>query len=122
VAGSVSYTPLDARVIGSVQGGLQESISFAVRANAAKTLDAIEVLEGGGAHRGRDQPGCCVLYGPGCEADAIKQLLTETIQQIAQDDSTFKRAKIVFTESDERCGSPPSWTASRRRAFHFRLT
>jgi len=30
--------------------------------------------------------------------------LTDTIQQIAQDDGTFKRAKIVFTESDERCG------------------
>jgi hypothetical protein len=41
---------------------------------------------------------------PGGEADAIKQLLTETIQQIAQDDGTFKKAKIVFTESDERCG------------------
>ena len=41
---------------------------------------------------------------PGGEADAIKQLLTDTIQQIAQDDGTFKKAKIVFTESDERCG------------------
>ena len=41
---------------------------------------------------------------PGVEAEAIKQLLTETIQQIAQDDATFKKAKIVFTESDERCG------------------
>ncbi len=40
---------------------------------------------------------------PGGEADAIKQLLTDTIQQIAQDDGTFKKAKIVFTESDERC-------------------
>ena len=41
---------------------------------------------------------------PSGEAEAIKQLLTETIQQIAQDDGTFKKAKIVFTESDERCG------------------
>ena len=41
---------------------------------------------------------------PAGEAEAIKQLLTETIQQIAQDDGTFKKAKIVFTESDERCG------------------
>ena len=41
---------------------------------------------------------------PGGEAEAIKQLLTETIQQIAQDDGTFKKATIVFTESDERCG------------------
>src|SRR4029450_394932 len=41
---------------------------------------------------------------PSGEADAIKQLLTETIQQIAQDDGTFKTARGVFTESDERCG------------------
>ena len=41
---------------------------------------------------------------PGGEAEALKRLLTETIQQIAQDDGTFKKAKIVFTESDERCG------------------
>ncbi len=41
---------------------------------------------------------------PAAEAEAIKQLLTETIQQIAQDDGSFKKAKIVFTESDERCG------------------
>ena len=41
---------------------------------------------------------------PAGEAEAIKQLLIDTIQQIAQDDGTFKKAKIVFTESDERCG------------------
>jgi hypothetical protein len=72
---------------------------------------------------------------PGGEAGAIKQLLTDTIQQIAQEDGTFTKAKIVFTESDERggltaeldgvkkaAGSPPSWTGSRRRACRFRLT
>src|SRR5687767_3898060 len=41
---------------------------------------------------------------PGPEQEAIKQLLTDIIEQIAQDDGTFSRAKIVFTESDERCG------------------
>jgi hypothetical protein len=41
---------------------------------------------------------------PGPEREAIKRLLTETIEQIAQDDRSFSRAKIVFTESDERCG------------------
>ena len=41
---------------------------------------------------------------PAPEQDAIKRLLTETIEQIAQDDRSFTRAKIVFTESDERCG------------------
>ena len=41
---------------------------------------------------------------PAPEQEAIKRLLTETIEQIAQDDGSFTRAKIVFTESDERCG------------------
>jgi hypothetical protein len=41
---------------------------------------------------------------PGPEQEAIKRLLTETIEQIAQDDRSFTRARVVFTESDERCG------------------
>ncbi|HUG37309.1 MAG TPA: hypothetical protein VML54_10190 [Candidatus Limnocylindrales bacterium] len=41
---------------------------------------------------------------PSPEQEAIKQLLTDTIEQIARDDGTFSRAKIMFTESDERCG------------------
>jgi len=41
---------------------------------------------------------------PGTEAEAIKRLLVETVEQIARDDATFSRAKLVFTESDERCG------------------
>jgi hypothetical protein len=41
---------------------------------------------------------------PGPEQEAIRRLLTETIEQIAQDDSSFTRARVVFTESDERCG------------------
>jgi hypothetical protein len=41
---------------------------------------------------------------PGDEAEAIKRLLVETVEQIARDDRTFTRAKLVFTESDERCG------------------
>jgi hypothetical protein len=41
---------------------------------------------------------------PGGEAEEIKRVITETVQQIAQEDGTFKRAKLVFTESDERCG------------------
>ena len=42
------------------------------------------------------------VMGP--DQEAIMRLLTETIEQIAQDDQSFTRAKIVFTESDERCG------------------
>ena len=41
---------------------------------------------------------------PAGEAEAIKRLLVETVEQIARDDGTFQRAKLVFTESDERCG------------------
>ena len=41
---------------------------------------------------------------PGGDAEAIKRLLVETVEQISRDDNTFQRAKLVFTESDERCG------------------
>jgi|SRR5262245_39179746 len=46
--------------------------------------------------------GFSTVMGP--DQEAIARVLTETIEQIAQDDKTFTRAKIVFTESDERCG------------------
>jgi hypothetical protein len=41
---------------------------------------------------------------PAGDAEGIKRLLVETVEQIARDDGTFQRAKLVFTESDERCG------------------
>ena len=41
---------------------------------------------------------------PGGDAESIKRLLVEVVEQIARDDGTFNRAKLVFTESDERCG------------------
>ncbi len=41
---------------------------------------------------------------PTGEAEEIKRVIVEVVQQIGQDDGSFKRAKIVFTESDERCG------------------
>jgi len=41
---------------------------------------------------------------PAGEAEEIKRVIVEVVQQIGQDDGSFKRAKIVFTESDERCG------------------
>lgn len=40
---------------------------------------------------------------PAGEAEAIKRLIVETVEQISRDDATFQRAKLVFTESDERC-------------------
>jgi hypothetical protein len=41
---------------------------------------------------------------PSGEAEEMKRVIVETVEQIARDDGTFTRAKIVFTESDERCG------------------
>jgi len=41
---------------------------------------------------------------PAVEAEALKQMLIETIEQLAQETGSFQKAKIVFTESDERCG------------------
>ena len=41
---------------------------------------------------------------PAGEAEEIKRTLIETVELIAKDDGTFTRAKLVFTESDERCG------------------
>ena len=41
---------------------------------------------------------------PAGEAEEIKRVITEVVEQLAQDYRTFQRAKLVFTESDERCG------------------
>ena len=41
---------------------------------------------------------------PAAEAEEIKRVIIETVKQLGQDDGSFKRAKLVFTESDERCG------------------
>ncbi len=41
---------------------------------------------------------------PAGEAEEIKQVIRETVEQIGRDDGSFTRARIVFTESDERCG------------------
>ncbi len=38
------------------------------------------------------------------EQDAIKRMLVEIAEQLAREDGSFRRAKLVFTESDERCG------------------
>jgi hypothetical protein len=41
---------------------------------------------------------------PAPERDAIERVLTDAVEQLAQEDRSFTRARIVFTESDERCG------------------
>jgi hypothetical protein len=58
---------------------------------------------------------------PAGEAEAIKRVITETVQQIAADDRTFTRAKIVFTESDERCGLTAELDGVKREGVPLQL-
>ena len=41
---------------------------------------------------------------PAGEQEAVKGLLVDLVEQLAREDRGFTRAKLVFTESDERCG------------------
>ncbi|HEV8437159.1 MAG TPA: hypothetical protein VGT40_03600 [Methylomirabilota bacterium] len=58
---------------------------------------------------------------PAPDQDAIKRLLTETIEQLAQEDRSFSRAKIVFTESDERCGLTAELDGVKREGVPLQL-
>jgi hypothetical protein len=58
---------------------------------------------------------------PAGEQDEIKRVLVETIDQIARDDGSFKRAKIVFTESDERCGLTAELDGVKREGVPLQL-
>lgn len=58
---------------------------------------------------------------PAGEAEEIKRVIIETVQQIAQDDRTFTRAKIVFTESDERCGLTAELDGVKREGVPLQL-
>ena len=58
---------------------------------------------------------------PGGDAEAIKRLLVETVEQIARDDGSFQRAKLVFTESDERCGLTAELDGVKREGVPLQL-
>lgn len=58
---------------------------------------------------------------PAGEAEEIKRVITEVVQQIAQDDRTFTRAKIVFTESDERCGLTAELDGTKKEGVPLQL-
>ena len=58
---------------------------------------------------------------PAGEAEQIKRVITETVQQLAADDRTFTRAKIVFTESDERCGLTAELDGVKREGVPLQL-
>src|SRR5436309_4457421 len=58
---------------------------------------------------------------PAGEAEDIKRVLTETIQQIAREDGSFETARIVFTESDERCGLTAELDGVKKEGVPLRL-
>ena len=58
---------------------------------------------------------------PAGEAEEIKRVITEVVEQIARDDGTFQRAKIVFTESDERCGLTAELDGIKREGVPLQL-
>ena len=57
---------------------------------------------------------------PAAEAEEIKRVLVETVQQLATD-GAFKRAKLVFTESDERCGLTAELDGVKREGVPLQL-
>ncbi|MBI4271819.1 MAG: hypothetical protein HY615_15895 [Candidatus Rokubacteria bacterium] len=58
---------------------------------------------------------------PAAEAEEIKRVIVETVEQLARDDGTFTRAKIVFTESDERCGLTAELDGVKREGVPLQL-
>ena len=58
---------------------------------------------------------------PASEAEDIKRVLTEVVQQIGQDDGSFRRARLVFTESDERCGLTAELDGVKREGVPLQL-
>lgn len=58
---------------------------------------------------------------PAGEAEEIKRVLVETVQQLAQEDGGFQRAKLVFTESDERCGLTAELDGVKREGVPLQL-
>jgi len=58
---------------------------------------------------------------PAGEQEEIKRVLIETVEQLARDDRTFATARIVFTESDERCGLTAELDGVKREGVPLQL-
>jgi hypothetical protein len=58
---------------------------------------------------------------PAGEQEEIKRLLQDTVEQLARDDGTFKTARLVFTESDERCGLTAELDGVKREGVPLQL-
>jgi len=53
--------------------------------------------------------------------DGIRRVVEDAIQQIAQEEGSFKRAKAVFTESDEQCVFTAELDGIRKEPSPLRL-
>jgi hypothetical protein len=58
---------------------------------------------------------------PAAEAEEIKRVIVETAEQIAREGGTFTRARLVFTESDERCGLTAELDGVKREGVPLQL-
>jgi hypothetical protein len=58
---------------------------------------------------------------PAGEQEEIKRVIVETVEQIARDDKAFAKAKLVFTESDERCGLTAELDGVKREGVPLQL-
>jgi hypothetical protein len=58
---------------------------------------------------------------PAAEQEEIKQLIIGVVEQLAREDGLFTRAKLVFTESDERCGLTAELDGVKREGVPLQL-
>jgi hypothetical protein len=58
---------------------------------------------------------------PAGEAEEIRRVITDTVRQLGEEDRSFGRARIVFTESDERCGLTAELDGVKREGVPLQL-
>jgi len=58
---------------------------------------------------------------PAPEQEELKRVIVETVEQIARDEGGFRRARLVLTESDERCGLTAELDGVKREGVPLQL-
>jgi hypothetical protein len=58
---------------------------------------------------------------PAGEAAEIERVITETAKQIGDEDGAFRSARLVFTESDERCALTAELDGVKREGVPLQL-
>jgi hypothetical protein len=58
---------------------------------------------------------------PAAEQEELRRVIVETVEQLARDDRSFERARVVFTESDERCGLTAELDGVKREGVPLQL-